>query len=290
MRPLGAGSEPVPGYEVIAHLARSNAYDVYDAWSRERGCRVVLKTARPDRRTHEPVVGRLLREGRLLLRLTHPNLVRVYEVAVAPRPSVVLETLGGETLAHLLDGRDGGLPAAELGHLGLQLCSVLGYLHAQGWLHLDLKPANVVAEGGRARVLDLSHASRPGSVPPGFGTWCYQSPEQARGGRVGTAADLWGLGGVLFEAATGRCAFDDEAEDFEYPQLHRGAPPVRTFGSALPEGLASAIDACLAADPGERPSLAELAAACEAAAGLPAAERRLGSAAGDSPFEALAAG
>jgi eukaryotic-like serine/threonine-protein kinase len=290
VRPLGPGNEPLPGYQVIAHFARSNAYDVYDAWSLARGCRVILKTVRPDRRAHDPVVARLLREGRLLSRLTHPNLVRAYEVAVVPRPTVVLETLGGETLAHMLDRRELGLPPAELGHLGLQLCSALGYLHAEGWLHLDLKPSNMVAEGGRARVIDLSHATRPGRVKAEFGTWCYQAPEQARGGRVGTAADVWGLGGVLFEAATGRCAFDDENEHFDYPQLHRPAAPVGHLRRALPEALAAAIDACLAPDPEARPALGELAAACEAAAGLPLAERRLVSP-GDAPAtEMLAAG
>jgi serine/threonine protein kinase len=260
---------------VIAHLARSNAYDVYDAWSLERGARVAVKLVRPDRRTDAKVERRLLREGRLLRRLRHPNLVAGYEVHSEPRAAVVLETIGGETLAHLIDRR-GGLSAVALGHLGLHLCSAVGYLHRQGLLHLDLKPSNVIAEAGRAKLIDLSHARRPGRVPAGFGTWCYAAPEQARGGAVGPAADVWGIGGVLWEAAVGECAFDYEEsdDDHDYPQLQRGAVPVRR-ARRLPGGLADAIDRCLAADPGARPALRELAGACEEAARLPEAERRL---------------
>ncbi len=275
MRPLGTGAIVVPGVEVIAHLARSNAYDVYDAWSGERGARVAVKVVRPDRRKDEKAAGRLLREGRLLRRLSHPNLVTCYEVHAEPRAALVIETIGGETLAHLV-ARTGRLPAVSLGHLGLHLCSVVGYLHRRRLLHLDLKPSNVIAEAGRAKLIDLSHARRPGRVGAGFGTWCYESPEQARGGPVGPAADVWGIGAVLWEAAVGECPFDAEEsdDDHDYPQLHRAATPVRRE-RRLPAGLATAIDRSLAADPDARPALREIAAACEDAARLPAAERRL---------------
>lgn len=276
MRPLAAGTEIVPGYPVIAHLARSNGYDVYDAWSVDRATRVTVKTVRPDRRADRGPTARLLREGRLLRRLRHPNLVSCYEVHAEPRPAVVLETIGGETVQHLIDRLD-RLSPAQLGQLGVQLCAVVGFLHRHARLHLDLKPGNVIAEAGRAKVIDLSHARRPGRVRAGFGTWCYQAPEQASGGAVGPAADVWGIGGLLYEAATGECAFDrEEDDDHDYPQLHRAAHPIRSERRGLPGALAEAIDRSLAADPAERLSLAELAFACEDAAGLPAAERRLG--------------
>lgn len=277
MRPFAQGTLVAPGCEAIAHLARSNGYDVYDAWSLERGCRVAVKVVRPDRRGEAAVGRRLLAEGRLLMRLRHPHLVACYEVHAAPRAAIVLETIGGETLAHMLDRR-GRLPARELGQLGVQLCSAVGFLHRGGLLHLDLKPANVIAEAGRAKLIDLSHARRPGRVPRGFGTWCYQAPEQARGGRVAAAADVWGVGGLLYEAATGDCAFGDDG-GYDHPQLERAAAPVRAERRGLPAALADAIDACLAADPEARPRLAELAAACEAAARLPVGERRLSAAA-----------
>lgn len=276
MTPRGAlrpGRHFADGYEVIEHLARSNVLDVYDAWSRQRGCRVILKTLRPDRRRDGTAARALLREGRLLSRLTHPHVVRGYEVLRSPAPAIVLETLRGETVSHLVERRRRRLPARELGFLGLHLCSAVGYLHGRGILHLDVKPSNVIAEGGRAKLIDLSVARRPGRCRPGVGTWCYMAPEQARGGEVGPPADVWGIGGVLFEAATGACAFDG---DEEYPQLVRGAVPVARARRGLPGRLAAAIDACLSADPAARPTLPRLAAALEATAGLPGAERRLG--------------
>jgi len=275
MTPRGAlapGRELAPGYEVIEHLARSNVLDVYDAWSHERGCRVALKALRPDRRDDKRALAALLREGRLLQRLSHPHVVRAYEVLRAPRPAIVLETLAGETIAHLVSRRRRRLAAAELGMLGLHLCSALGYIHGQRLLHLDVKPSNVIAERGRAKLIDMSVARPPGRARAGVGTWCYMAPEQARGGELTSAADVWGAGGLLFEAATGECAFDDDAE---YPQLERRARPVQTL-RRLPLGLAGAIDGCLEPDPRARPALRDLAAACERAARLPAAERRLG--------------
>ena len=151
--------------------------------------------------------ARLQREGRLLERLSHPHLVRGYETLREPLPAVVMETLRGETVAHLVARRARRLSAVELGHLGVHLCSAISYMHGQGVLHLDLKPSNVIAEAGRAKIIDLSLARAPGSMRAGIGTWCYMAPEQARGGEVGTAADVWGIAGVLYEAATGFAPF-----------------------------------------------------------------------------------
>jgi Protein kinase domain len=121
----------------------------------------------------------VLTEGALLTTLAHPHLVRGYEVVTAPRPAVVLETLPGATLAALIDDRRlGGSDAALLGR---QLASVLGYLHRQGWVHLDVKPGNVVVQEGRAVLIDLGLATRPGRIERGMGTDCYAAPEQDAG-------------------------------------------------------------------------------------------------------------
>lgn len=177
MRPLGPGALIAGGVRVLGHLHRSNRLDVYDAWCERRECRVIAKTLRPDRRSEKPAVRALLREGHLLKRLAHPHLVRAYEVAEVPRPVVIMETLTGETLEHLI--LRSRLTAAELAVLGTQLASALRYLHSERVVHLDLKPANVIAEAGRAKVIDLSHARAPARVRPGGGTWCYMAPEQS---------------------------------------------------------------------------------------------------------------
>jgi serine/threonine protein kinase len=109
----------------------------------------------------------------------------------------------GETLSHMVAVRDVRLSAAEVAHPGLHLASAVRYLHGHGWLHLDLKPSNVIAECGRAKLIDLGVACPPGPAHRGVGTFRYMAPEQARSGDLGAPADIWRLGAVLFEAATG---------------------------------------------------------------------------------------
>lgn len=250
MRALGAGREIAPGVRVDEHLHRSRHLDVYAARCERRGCPVVVKTPRPDRLGDGRVVRDLLREGRLLRRLSHPHVVRGYDVHREPRPLIVLETVGGETLCHLFE-RHPRLPATDLAELGRQLASALGYLHAEGVVHLDLKPSNVVVDAGRAKLLDLSIAQNPGRIRAGRGTWCNMAPEQQRGGEVGPAADVWGLGTILYEGATGHNPFQ------QLDQLRERADSVRAH-RRLPRALADAIDACLEPDPANRPPLAGL--------------------------------
>lgn len=268
--PRRPGYELAPGYEVVEHIHRSNAFDVYDVWSSEREARCIVKALRPERLAEPAKRRKLLAEGRLLQSLDHPGIVRAYETITHPEPLIVMETLTGETVAHLVDRRL--LTGRELAFLGLQLSSAVGYLHRRGFVHLDLKPSNIVAESGRAKLIDLSIARRPGRARrPGVGTWCYMAPEQVRGGNLKPAADVWGIAVVLWEAATGRPAFGNDA-DLEHeghwseselpielhPQIQRTAEPVRRH-RRLPARLAQAIDACLAPEPSQRPTVSELA-------------------------------
>jgi eukaryotic-like serine/threonine-protein kinase len=260
------------GYELLDHLHRSRGFDVYDAWSSERHCRCVIKVPRPDRLDDHVLLERLHREGRLLYGLTHPHILRGYELLPDPLPAVVTETLRGETLSHLLEGSR-RLSAAEAAVLGIQLCSAIAYLHDQGYLHLDLKPSNVVIDAGRAIVVDLSIARRPGRVTPGLGTWCYLAPEQALGGPVDAAADVWGIGAVLFEGLVGQAPFGEADDEYSgattdgdepeiYPQLLARAPALKSL-RRVPASLARAVDGCLEPDPAARPSVTGLSAALE---------------------------
>ncbi len=294
--PFEAGVEPAPGYEVIDHLSRGRRLDVYDAWSWERGARVIVKMLRPELRDDERSRQKLRGEGELLQELTHPHIVRGYETLEAPEVVVVMETLRGRTLAHLIDEGPGPLDLPDLSQLGLQLGSAIRYLHANGILHLDLKPSNVVAESGQAKLIDMSVARAPGPVPAGVGTWCYMAPEQARGTVAGPAADVWGLGAVLFEAATGQAAFDDpeheqstgsqepgwETDDGSsweerfsgpYPQLQRRAVRADQLRE-LPLPVADLLAACLEPEPKRRPPVAELLWLLEGVGDLPGEERR----------------
>jgi eukaryotic-like serine/threonine-protein kinase len=257
VRPLGRGREIAPGTTILEHLHRSAGLDVYDAWNEPRGCRVIVKTPRPDRLRRPSARARLLREGRLLERLTHPHIVRAYEVHDGARPAIVMETLTGSTLEHLITHARRPLGAVELANLGAHLAGALRHLHANGILHLDLKPSNVVAEHGRAKVIDLSHARPPGRMRPGNGTWCYMAPEQARGGEIGPPADVWGLGIVLYAAALRANPLAELADelDVDEPQLHARLPLLRRARPRLRGQLSLLIDACLEPEPEDRPAL-----------------------------------
>ena len=258
--PFVAGERLAPGYEVIAHMSRGNNLDVYDAWSEERACRVIAKTPRPDRLEDRRTVRALMREGRLLKKFTHPHIVRAYEVSKEPQPVVILETLTGATLAYLIDTRPRRLAISEIVHLGLHLCSALHYIHRQGVLHLDLKPSNIISESWLAKIIDLSIARSPGQGEEGTGTDQYMAPEQVTGDHLSPATDVWGVGAVLWEAATGEEPFNAEDEDDEepgYEQLERRIDPIRSY-RRVPAAFASLVESCLEPDPAGRPTIEEL--------------------------------
>jgi serine/threonine protein kinase len=266
------GTEIAPGYRVIDHIRRGADLDCYEAWSTERYCRCVLKTPRPDRAEHPATLRHLSREARLLCRLSHPHLVRGY-AWLRPQRVLATENLPGATLGHLL-GTHGRLGVPDLAQLGLHLCSALRYLHDRDVLHLDLKPGNVIASYGVTKLIDLSLARPPGRRGPGYGTIGYMAPEQVAGARLTPATDAWGVGMVLFEAATGQAPYrfedrDDELSSLSAYEAVLVRPRYRLRAHRrLPAAVASVIDGCLALQPRDRPAVADVAAALETLAGL----------------------
>lgn len=258
-----------PGYLVLEHLFRSRSLDVYAAWSLDRGARVIAKRVRPDR-VDVARGDRVREEGRLLLGLAHPHLVRAYEVAETggadPEPVLITEMLTGMTLEHLIHDRAGRLPWPDLCLLGSQVASAIRYLHSTGYLHMDLKPSNIVVADGVVKVIDLSLARRPGSRGD-VGTHDYQSPESARNEPSDVACDVWGIGCVLWEAAVGEPAFASQ-DGTTYEQLQRRAAPVRTRRRLQPT-IAGVIDACLEPNAADRPAVAEIHDTLAAVVGEP---------------------
>jgi len=255
--PLPTGRWLTPAYKVLACLSRGRVADVYDVWSKERDCRCVAKVLRPERFNDRKSWRVQLREGRLLRELSHPHIVRFYEILWVPSPVLILETLTGATLSHIIKNTH-RLGLGDLAPLGIHVCSAMHYLHRRaGFLHLDLKPSNIVCEQGHAKVIDFSIARRPGRGHKGAGTRQYLAPEQARGDLVTAATDVWGIGVVLFEVATGRKAFQT-GKNGNYEQLTHQAESVRNY-CRLPSPLTTAIDSCLEPDPKHRPRVDELA-------------------------------
>jgi serine/threonine protein kinase len=250
------GHEVLPGYTVVGFLSRGLRLDTYDVYSAERECRCVVKIVRPDRRDVRRVREAVLTEGRLLHKLAHPHLVRCYEVVEHPTPAAVLETLTGRTLDAVLD--QSLLPEQDSVELGLQLSSALSYLHADGWLHLDVKPENVVVQGSRAILIDLSLADRPGDGREGAGTPEYMAPEQHSGLGLSGATDVWGLAQVLVESLTG----DVAAPGWPAHRLPREAWWRRR--PSLRPAYVELLQSCLDPEPKRRPSMRQVRAALEA--------------------------
>jgi serine/threonine protein kinase len=258
--PLEPGMELAPGYEVSFHVARSRVLDVYDVWSHERDTHCVAKALRPDRVHQTKPRRRLYREGRILLAMTHPHIVRAYEMLAGPSPVLILEPLTGGSLDHVLR-ETGPLAPGLVAELGVQLCSAMHYVHGRGLVHSDLKPGNVIGDRGFAKVLDFSLARAPGRGHAGRGTAAYLPPEQARGGLVTGAADVWGIGAVLYAALTARAPFPALEGGPRYPQLTRRADGVgehRELPAAFGE-LAVIVAACLEPEARARPTVGELA-------------------------------
>lgn len=254
---LVPGEYVYDGYRILDHLNRSKAADTYDVWDEQRNCRCIAKILRPDRADDDNRWRRLIFEGELLGQLQHPGIVRLYESRDAPRPLLILEHVGGLTVERLIRIRAGARPrpettSEEIASLGFQLAAAIGYVHRRGYLHLDLKPANVLFDGNRAVVIDFGLARVPGPGRPGVGTRRYMAPEQARNEHLTAATDCWAIGVILYELASGQWPYHDGGE--QYPQLVGDSRDIRELRD-LPPALADTIAACLHPDPGHRPLL-----------------------------------
>ncbi len=251
---------------------------------------VAVKILHPHLLVDELARRRFEREAQTAARLNHPNIVAVYDaVATDDEAAVVLEYVPGEGLDDRLR-RSGPMPAAEAARIGSELASALSAAHAEGIIHRDVKPANVlIGEDGRARLADFGIAqaldegaaalTETGSI---VGTLRYLSPERLEGQAPAPAADVWGLGAVLLEATTGRPPYDARTPIELLDAARHGPPDI----SSVPDVLASSLQGMLSPDPSARPTADELQAPLAAAAGL-SAPVAAGSLA-DAPTEVIA--
>jgi eukaryotic-like serine/threonine-protein kinase len=197
--------------------------------------------------------ARFLREARLAARLAHPNVVRVYDVGEDDgRPFIAMEYVDGETLADLL-ARRGELPPGEAAALGVQICRALEAAHAAGLVHRDVKPHNLLLrKDGQLKLGDFGIAfglggTRLTTAGTVLGTAAYLAPEQARGEDVTAAADLYGLGAVLYELLTGRPPRTPSSVSELAAPTEILAPP------GAPRAISDVVMRCLEPDPRRRP-------------------------------------
>jgi eukaryotic-like serine/threonine-protein kinase len=273
-------ASPVAGrYQLIRPLGHGAMAVVDLAQDIELDRPVALKRLAENLARDEDLRQRFLREARLAARLSHPNVVRVFDVGEdEDRPFIAMEYVERGTVADLL-ARRGPLPGAEAATLGVQACTALAAAHAAGLVHRDVKPQNLLlgsdgvlklGDFGIAAGHDGTRLTLVGTV---LGTAGYLAPEQARGEEVTAAADIYAVGAVLYELLTG--------------ELPRGAASLADLGAktgvfppdvarrvpAAPVELIEAVTECLSVRPEDRPpsaaALARRLAAVATAQTLP---------------------
>jgi serine/threonine-protein kinase len=203
---------------------------------------------------------RFLREARTAARLSQPNIVPIHTVDQVE--SFVFFTMAyveGESLGASVRRR-GALPAAETARILREVAWALAYAHAQGVVHRDVKPDNILLEVGSGRALVTDFGIAQVRATPGLtgrdevlGTAEFMSPEQASGEPVDERSDIYSLGVVAYYTLTGRLPFEGESvAAILARQITQPAPPVASVAPEVPRHLARAVDRCLAKNPHER--------------------------------------
>jgi hypothetical protein len=242
-------------YELHALIGEGAFGRVYRGLDRRLARPVAVKLIKPWWAEEDAWVERFQREARLLARVSDPGIVQIYDIGHADSgPYYVAELVDGESLAERL--RRGALPAAEARAIAEQLCDALAGAHAQGIVHCDVKPANVlITAAGKVKVGDfgvarLAEGTSQAPSATVAGTPRYMSPEQARGQPTGPATDVYSAGVVLYEMLAGEPPFA-HGSPVELGLRHVQEQPPR-LSSVVPAELREVVERALAKEPGER--------------------------------------
>jgi len=270
--PLAAATRLGP-YEILAPLGAGGMGEVYRARDTRLGREVAIKVLPSHLQEQPEARARFEREARMVSALNHPHVCVLHDVCrEGTLDYLVLELVAGESLADRL--RRGPLPIADVQRIGSEIAEGLAAAHRIGVVHRDLKPANVMLSPSGAKLMDFGLALMPGrerfpAGPPLSesptvslsltaadtipGTLEYLSPEQIEGHEATERSDLWSLGCVLYEMATGRRPFAGPSHAAVMTEILKSEPPaVRDLQPLAPVSLDQLVRACLAKDPARR--------------------------------------
>jgi serine/threonine protein kinase len=226
--------------------------DVFEARDLRLRRLVALKRCRTTRRRQ-----RLLEEAEVLAGLSHPGLLRLYDIGFEEqRPFLVLQLASGGTLRDRLDV--GPMPSDRVAEIGAAVASVLSYVHGQGIVHRDVKPENLLFDDeGECYLADFSIARAGDRPAPDFlGTAGYLAPEQVGCGEIGPAADVYALGLVLLECLTGQIEYPGNSAEAAMARLIHPPKVPGTWG----RDWRAVLTAMTSTEPNDRPD----ATACTA--------------------------
>ena len=249
-------------FDVMRVVGRGGMGLVLEAFDSRLHRNVAIKVLDPEVADDEIARQRFCREARAAASITHENVVAVHQVEKSQDgglPYIVMQLVSGESLEDRL-GRQSPLPVPEIVRIGMQAAHGLEAAHAQGLIHRDIKPGNILLEPphdrvkltdfGLARVRQDVKLTQTGFVS---GTPLYMSPEQAMGEEADARSDLFSLGAVLYEMSTGQPPFKGDSAVVILRQVaeekHR---PVRELNPDIPDWLAHTIDRLLAKKPADR--------------------------------------
>jgi len=256
---LTAGSRLGP-YQIVSSLGAGGKGEVYLAEDTRLSRQVAIKRLLDPALSQDDARRRILNEATAAAALSHPSIAAIFDVLDWEQQAfIVMEYVRGKTLATHIR-REGPMALHRVVDLGVQLCDAVAAAHAQGIIHRDLKPANVmITPEARVKVLDFGVARRAETTPrPGAtdtvavaGTPAYMAPEQLLGVPADRRSDIYSLGVLLFELATGERPFPD-TDLLGRALAAASGPPVTPSRAEFPAGFARILARALAPDPKDR--------------------------------------
>ena len=258
-------------YEILSPLGAGGMGEVFRARDTRLGREVAIKVLPQHLSSHPEVRARFEREAKTVSSLNHSNICTLFDIGrEGDTDYLVMELIEGETLARRLE--KGLLPIEQALAIGAQIAEALTRAHRAGVVHRDLKPGNVMLTKSGAKLMDFGLARATGLAEPVgaltqsptiaqpltaegtiVGTFQYMSPEQLEGREADARSDVWALGCVLYEMATGKRAFEAKSQASLIAAILEHEPaPIADVQPMSPPELDRLVRACLAKDPDER--------------------------------------